>query len=512
MPRRWRVIIPPMAQHALFLRRLIAASVFVCMGGGAAANAQPPAGLVPNPAITSTDRMKEAWWAKRHDQIVEQVKANPNVGLLLLGDSITQNYNKSRPPDENFQPTWQRFYAPRSALNAGFSGDRTEHVLWRLDHGEVDGIRPRAVVLLIGTNNTAAGQTAAETELGIDAVVDKLRQKLPQALIVVLGILPSEVSEKKAAADREINQYLAHRYESDAKVTYLDIGAAFFKDGKLDTSIFYDPRLPRPGKALHPDTLGQLMMAEAIEPTLTRLLQDSGRQYLAGLGDVNTAVIPVPRLEMDSYDWYERHKDVLSAQARMDPQVVLIGDSITHFWGGPPKSQRASGPQSWETAFGAMPALNLGFGWDRTQNVLWRLSHGEFDGLHPKTVVLNIGTNNLTGTGNARANTPAEVVQGILSIVNEVHARSPRSRIIVMGVFPRGFGPSTPMRAAIGQVNQLAAQALAGKPNTTFLDIGAQFLEPDGTLPKALMSDGTHPTEEGYKIWAKALIDAGVGR
>src|ERR1022692_3627952 len=82
MPRRWRVIIPPMAQHALFLRRLIAASVFVCMGGGAAANAQPPAGLVPNPAITSTDRMKEAWWAKRHDQIVEQVKANPNVGLL----------------------------------------------------------------------------------------------------------------------------------------------------------------------------------------------------------------------------------------------------------------------------------------------------------------------------------------------------------------------------------------------------------------------------------------------
>jgi lysophospholipase L1-like esterase len=470
------------------------------------------AGQVPNPATVPTDRLKEAWWAKRHDQVLQQIQANPNIGLLLLGDSITQNYEKSRPPDENFQPAWQRFYASRSALNAGFSGDRTEHVLWRLDHGEVDGIRPRAVVLLIGTNNTAAGHSAADTGAGIDAVLDKLKQKLPQASILLLGILPNEVSEKKAAADREVNRYLSHRYESDPKVAYLDIGLAFFKDGKLDTSVFYDPRLPRPGKTLHPDTAGQLMMAEAIEPTLTRLLQDTGRQYLMSLGDVNTAVIPVPRLEMDSYDWYERHKEVLAAQSQLDPQVVLIGDSITHFWAGPPKSQRASGPLSWEQAFGGIPALNMGFGWDRTQNVLWRLSHGEFEGLHPKTVVLNIGTNNLTGTANARANTPAEVVQGILSVVDVVHSRSPESRIIVMGVFPRGFRPSTPMRAAIAQVNQLAAQALAGKPNTSFLDIGKQFLEADGNLPKALMDDGTHPTEEGYKIWAKALIDAGVGR
>ena len=90
--------------------------------------------------------------------------------------------------------------------------------------------------------------------------------------------------------------------------------------------------------------------------------------------------------------------------------------------------------------FGATQTLNLGFGWDRTQNVLWRLAHGEFEGLHPKTVVINIGTNNLTGTANARANTPAEVVQGILAIHEQVRAQSPQSRIIVMGVFPRGFG------------------------------------------------------------------------
>lgn len=493
---------PPMTHRSRFLPRLLFVSTFACVAAAQSSN----------PAIAPADKLKEEWWSARHARIVEQIRANPNVGLLLLGDSITQNYEKSTLPDENFQPVWQRFYASRSALNAGFSGDRTEHVLWRLDHGEVDGIKPRAVVLLIGTNNTAAGQTAVETGLGIDAVVDKLRQKLPQSPIVLLGILPSEVSEKKTAEDREINQHLARRYESDAHVTYLDIGPAFFKDGKLNTSIFYDPRLPRSGRALHPDTVGQLMMAEAIEPTLARLLQDSGRQYLASLADVNTAVIPVPRLEMDSYDWYERHKAVLSAPERNAPQVVLIGDSITHFWGGPPKAHIANGPQAWEQAFGAVPVLNLGFGWDRTQNVLWRLNHGEFDGLHPRTVVLNIGTNNLTGTANARANTPAEIVEGILSIVDAVHARSPQSRIVVMGVFPRGFAPATPMRAAIAQLNRLTAQALVGKSWITFLDIGVQFLEAGGALPKALMADGTHPTDEGYKIWAKALIDAGVAR
>ncbi len=338
-----------MVHAALVLRRYFLVSILVCAGAAFAA----PQTAAGNPAISPVDRLKEAWWAQRHNAVLAQVKANPNAGLLLLGDSITQNYEKTKTPDENFQPTWQRFYAPRAALNAGFSGDRTEHVLWRLEHGEIDGLKPRAVVLLIGTNNTAAGQSAADVELGIDAVVARLREKLPQASIVLLGILPSEISEKKSAADREINRYLARRYAVDPQVAFLDIGPVFFKDGKLDASVFYDPRLPRPGKPLHPDTVGQRLMAEAIEPTLVRLLQDGPRQYLASLSGVNTAIIPVPRLEMDFYDWYERHRDVLSAKARLDPEIVLIGDSITHMWGGIPASNRVNGAQAWEQMFGA---------------------------------------------------------------------------------------------------------------------------------------------------------------
>jgi len=328
---------------------------------------------------TPSDRLSEGWWAQRHAAVLAQIKANPDVGLILVGDSTTQNYEKSEPPDENFQPIWQEFYAPRKALNLGYSGDTTENLLWRLDHGEVDGIHPAAAVVLIGTNNTGFRlETAEQTERGIDAVVATLQEKLPQTRILLLGILPSAVAPRAVEANLEVNRYLAAKYgprsgAAGSRLTYLDIGSIFFENGKLNEAIFYDPRLPQHGKPLHPDTLGQRRMAEAIEPTLAQMLNDSPRAHLATLQEVNTALIPVPRLELDSYDWYQRHDAELALQKTLDPQVVLIGDSITHFWAGEPKSARVSGPKAWQEAFGGLRLLNMGFGWVQTQTVLFRL-------------------------------------------------------------------------------------------------------------------------------------------
>src|SRR5579871_822238 len=260
-----------------------------------------------NPAAVPADRMNEKWWADRHNAILEQIHTHPDTSLVLIGDSITNNYDKANPPDENFQPTWNEFYAPRKALNLGFSGDTTSHVLWRLDHGEVTGLHPKAAVVLIGTNNTGRGQSAEQTEVGIDAVVAKLEDLLPQTHILLLGILPSDVSEDKTARDRAVNQYLATCYSEDPLVSYLDIGAIFYKNASLNTQIFYDPRLSPPRKPLHPDTIGQRMMAEAIEPTLASLMGDEPRRPLTSMTDINTALVPVSRLEPDVYDWYARH-------------------------------------------------------------------------------------------------------------------------------------------------------------------------------------------------------------
>lgn len=225
---------------------------------------------------------------------------------------------------------------------------------------------------------------------------------------------------------------------------------------------------------------------------------------------INTAIVPVSKLETDGYDWWERHQDELAAKDKIHPQIVLIGDSITHFWGGEPKAKHANGPNAWKEAFGDLPVLNLGFGYDRTQNVLWRLDHGEFDGLTPKWVVINIGTNNIRGTSHARGNSAPEIVDAIMAICDRVHAKSPASHIIVMAVFPRGEKPSDDFRPKIAAINDLLSQAVKTHLEITYLDIGSQFVQPDGTLPKDMMYDGTHPTDKGYSIWAKALIAAGV--
>ena len=224
----------------------------------------------------------------------------------------------------------------------------------------------------------------------------------------------------------------------------------------------------------------------------------------------NTALVPVSRLEHDSYDWDERHAQVLKLQQNLDPEIVLIGDSITHFWGGPPVSAQARGTKAWAATFGSHRVLNLGFGWDRTQNVLWRLDHGELDGTHPRRVVLNIGSNNFSGTRNARANTPAEIAEAISAICDRVLKKSPQSRITVMGVLPRGFPPTDYYRTNIVALNGLLAMQLAGKSHVTFLDISEQIVAKDGVLSRDLLSDGTHPTEAGYAIWGKALLAADV--
>jgi lysophospholipase L1-like esterase len=145
----------------------------------------------------------------------------------------------------------------------------------------------------------------------------------------------------------------------------------------------------------------------------------------------NTAIIPVGKLEKDMYDWDQRHAAILAVKDQVKPQVVLIGDSITHFWGGPPNEPKGNrGKEAWAATFGDLPVLNLGFGWDRTQNVLYRIQQGELDGLIPRLVVIHIGTNNLAGTKNARANTPAEIAEGVGAIVDHVHEKCPDAAIV----------------------------------------------------------------------------------
>ena len=124
----------------------------------------------------------------------------------------------------------------------------------------------------------------------------------------------------------------------------------------------------------------------------------------------NSAEVPVTQnRDHRTYDWVERHNAILALNkpGASAAKVVFIGDSITHFWSGEPKSTRVAGALTWEKYIAPHAPINLGYGWDRTENVLWRLRHGEVKGLAPKAYVVLIGTNNLN------TNTVAETVEGI---------------------------------------------------------------------------------------------------
>lgn len=195
------------------------------------------------------------------------------MDVVFVGDSITHNYEFSSPaPQYDFLGVWTRYYGGRSAVNLGFSGDSTANVLWRLQHGEIDGVAPRLAVILIGTNDTIQGKTAEQTAAGIDKLIATIHSRLPATRILLLGILPSGGAPSKQVADRTVNAYLAQKYAASSFVTFIDVGHVFLKDGAVDVSLFMDPRVDTSAPALHPDAFAQERMAKAIEPVLMRLL------------------------------------------------------------------------------------------------------------------------------------------------------------------------------------------------------------------------------------------------
>ncbi len=211
------------------------------------------------------------------------------------------------------------------------------------------------------------------------------------------------------------------------------------------------------------------------------------------------SVTPEMLNESWAIDWWQpRHQrkldDIKALQASgKQPEVIFIGDSITQGW-------EKDGAKVWERNFSRYNALDLGFGGDRTENVLWRLQHGEVDGIAPKVAVLMVGTNN---TGH-RFEEPARVAAGIARDIEELQRRLPATKILLLAIFPRDATPASALRQNNEKVNALLPR-LADNKKVFFLNINQAFLQADGTLSKDIMPDLLHPNEKGYDIFANAI-------
>jgi lysophospholipase L1-like esterase len=202
------------------------------------------------------------------------------------------------------------------------------------------------------------------------------------------------------------------------------------------------------------------------------------------------SVVPVPR--QDPF-WQQRYGyNVQEAASQSNTNLLFMGDSITQFMD--------SAHDLLQALWGMYQPLNLGIAGDRTQNVLWRIECGqELTKLVPRVAVVLIGTNNL---GDEHDNS-ADVVAGITAVVEALHTKLPTTKIVVLGILPRG-APQDPFRAQITAINQKVS-GLADNQHIWFADVGSDLLQPDGTISPATMPDGLHPSHQGYDIIFSAI-------
>lgn len=234
-----------------------------------------------------------------------------------------------------------------------------------------------------------------------------------------------------------------------------------------------------------------------------KLVGKVSTQVVAGPGPKNTALVPLTQnRDWKSYDWVVRHQEILALNqpGAIRADVVFIGDSITHFWSGEPKARRVAGKDSWDKWIAPHHPINLGYGWDRTENVLWRLRHGEVAGLKPKAFVVLIGTNNLSGF-----NSPAETAEGVAEVCREIRRQAPQAKILLLAILPRQAKPDA-TRQRVTDTNKLL-QAQSAQIADAYVDLTDKLIEADGSILKETMGDYLHPTNKGYEVMG-AAIDA----
>lgn len=254
------------------------------------------------------------WWTSRHESFNKNAASmGEDVKLLMIGDSITQGWEGAG------ASVWKAYYADRGALNLGIGGDRTQHVLWRLQNGNIEGLSPELAVIMIGTNNSGPERNSAgEIVAGVDAIVAYLREQLPEMKILLLGIFPrgAEFNDQRGKI-AQVNQVLSafpHRYED---LTYLDIGGSFLSvDGTIPPALMPD--------YLHFSTPGYGVWAAAMETSLASLLGDAPKKIAnAEVGGDWTFIIDGPDGEVEMPFSLEPNGAMVSGSFQVGPDREL---------------------------------------------------------------------------------------------------------------------------------------------------------------------------------------------
>jgi lysophospholipase L1-like esterase len=393
--------------------------------------------------------------------------------IVVYGTSIAQGASASRPA-----MAWSNILQRRTDspfINLGFSGNALmDHAVYDL-LSEIDA---KMYILDCMPNMYGVRDSiVARTLYG----VKKIREKSHAPILLVendgytYSNTNKPIDNECTVTNRELRKaYEQLRSEGVEGIYYLT---------KEEIGISADSQID----GWHVTDLGMAEYADAYMKKITEILD---------IHPMKTFTPCTQRREPQRYEWMARHNAIIARNRTANPEILMIGNSITHFWAGEPTYTLQSGPKSWKWLFGKKSVTNMGIGWDRIENVFWRLYHGEIDDCHPKQICLLLGTNNLDLNSNE------EIAEGIVGIVKLLRDRQPQAKIHVLKIYPRR-GKEQQVR----ELNDLLASKMPTDNMVDIVDVTNQLLLTDGTgkIDETLFRDGLHPNENGYTRIAKVL-------
>lgn len=387
--------------------------------------------------------------------------------IVAYGTSIAQGACASRPG-----MAWSNILQRRlghEVINLGFSGNAyMENEVIDL----ISEIDAKVYLLDAMPNICSFKDTLAIRDTVVNAV-KRLRSNRPQTPILLVDHIG--YPQSKAISTTRAKEQRTNRMQREAYEQLMAEGVQ-----NLHYLSYDELAMPLDGtvEGSHTSDYGMMAYADAYEKKIREILDEP-------TGDCSTTV-PVIQ-QRDPYIWLDRHARIISEGQGRHFRRVLIGDSIMHFWGGADDAPVINGASVWDSFVG--PTLNMGCGYDFIQNVLWRIYHGQLDGLTADRIILAIGTNNLS------RNSDEEIMEGLRYVIEAIRSRRPEAEITLMGILPRRDGEDR-----VRNINKLY-KALAKETGIRYSDPGRELLS-KGRIDETLFKDGLHPNEAGYKLIA----------
>lgn len=394
--------------------------------------------------------------------------------IVVYGTSIAQGACASRPGMIWTSILERRLDYP--LINLGFSGNG------QLEKEVLDLVNELdAGLYILDCMPNLTNKSESDIQKSLTDAVLQIRNKHPQTPILITehdGYANQYTNSRQAALYQKTNTASAKAF---AALKQQNIGQLYYLS-------YTEIAMPQDAMVdgVHATDYGMKQYADAYEKKIREILH-------IPLGTLSTTIPVSQRRDYPIYEWRKRHAEILQLNRQHPPHGIIIGNSITHYWGGQPAANQKRGEKSWEKYMQPNGFHNLGFGWDKIENMLWRIYHGELDGFQADRVILLAGTNNLTSDNDEN------ILTGIDTLISAIRNRQPSAEIQISAILPRRN-----METRIRNLNK-EIQKLCSRRKVIFTDPGQGLQNSQGLINEKFFIDGLHPNEKGYEKIARSF-------